>query len=330
MTYFIDNAELPKLWRSYLSVLKNSTFKQLTLPRARDLNRSTDPVVTPISASCNNISITKDHHYKYLELCGYKKHTQTQTISAEREQMVPSPYIQVLASPLHLQIISHPAFPFSPFGMIHVRNEIELIEPITTRDSLDILCTFNSVQTLPSGHEGQIVTTAFKQGRRVWHSDLTFLIRKNRARNAKPKRKKATEGVLDDEMLSSNASPLLTTSWELPSQLGWKYARISNDYNPIHLSKLTSRVFGFPSPIAHGMWTLARSSATLSELISSFTPHRMTIHFKRPAFLTNPVNFEAYSQDNEQRRKLAYHVYSDDPSRQTIAWGMIQSNDSST
>ena len=40
--------------------------------------------------------------------------------------------------------------------------------------------------------------------------------------------------------------------WELPAGAGRRYARVSGDYNPIHLWALTARPFGFRAPILHG------------------------------------------------------------------------------
>lgn len=59
-------------------------------------------------------------------------------------------------------------------------------------------------------------------------------------------------------------------TWDLPGTLGRRYARVSGDWNPIHLSSLTARPFGYRRPIAHGMWTLGRAFAAMP-LPESFT-----------------------------------------------------------
>ena len=51
--------------------------------------------------------------------------------------------------------------------------------------------------------------------------------------------------------------------WRLASDLGRRYAAVSGDTNPIHLSPLTSWLGGFRRPIVHGMWTHARALAAL-------------------------------------------------------------------
>ncbi|MEV4339612.1 MaoC/PaaZ C-terminal domain-containing protein [Streptomyces sp. NPDC049590] len=49
--------------------------------------------------------------------------------------------------------------------------------------------------------------------------------------------------------------------WRLGADVGRRYGAVSGDRNPIHLYPLTARLFGFPRPVAHGMWTLARCLA---------------------------------------------------------------------
>jgi acyl dehydratase len=87
---------------------------------------------------------------------------------------------------------------------------------------------------------------------------------------------------------SSEALPAAAT-WKLPGDLGRRYGAVSGDLNPIHLHSLTARLFGFPSAIAHGMWTKARCLAALgSEL-----PERFSVEaaFKRPILLPATVQF---------------------------------------
>ncbi|MEL6349641.1 MAG: MaoC/PaaZ C-terminal domain-containing protein, partial [Myxococcota bacterium] len=80
-----------------------------------------------------------------------------------------------------------------------------------------------------------------------------------------------------------------SVAWRLPENLGRKYARISGDYNPIHLSALTARPFGFRRAIIHGMWTKARCLAQLDLR----APCEIAVHFLRPASLPSAVYFNA-------------------------------------
>ena len=64
---------------------------------------------------------------------------------------------------------------------------------------------------------------------------------------------------------------------------------MSGDLNPIHMHPLSARLFGFPSAIAHGMWTKARCLAALEpRLPDAFT---VEVAFKKPILLPGKVEF---------------------------------------
>ena len=76
--------------------------------------------------------------------------------------------------------------------------------------------------------------------------------------------------------------------WRVPADAGRRYAAVSGDVNPIHLSGLTAKAFGFPRAIAHGMWVKARALAALSgRLPDAFT---IDVAFRKPLFLPSTVD----------------------------------------
>ncbi|MGA9716483.1 MAG: MaoC/PaaZ C-terminal domain-containing protein, partial [Aeromicrobium sp.] len=77
--------------------------------------------------------------------------------------------------------------------------------------------------------------------------------------------------------------------WKLPGDLGRRYGAVSGDRNPINLYPLTAKAFGFPSNIAHGMWTKANCLATLqSRLPEAYT---VDVEFQKPILLPSTVAF---------------------------------------
>lgn len=71
------------------------------------------------------------------------------------------------------------------------------------------------------------------------------------------------------------------------SDAGRRYAAVSGDVNPIHLYPLTARAAGMPGPIAHGMWTFARSVAALGHTSSAATAR---VWFERPVRVPSTVD----------------------------------------
>lgn len=67
-------------------------------------------------------------------------------------------------------------------------------------------------------------------------------------------------------------------------QLEGGYARAAGDYNPIHLSAPSAKLFGFPRAIAHGLWNKARSLAALGERLPA-SGYRVEVRFQKPVLL---------------------------------------------
>jgi acyl dehydratase len=73
--------------------------------------------------------------------------------------------------------------------------------------------------------------------------------------------------------------------WELSGGAGRRYARVSGDYNPIHLWPWTARPFGFRAPILHGFASAARAAHALVERRMGGDPaalRRMRVAFRAP------------------------------------------------
>ena len=70
------------------------------------------------------------------------------------------------------------------------------------------------------------------------------------------------------------------------------YAGASGDRNPIHVSSLGAKAFGFPRTIAHGMWSAAAVLGTVSGKIPDSVTY--TVKFGKPIVLPAKVN--AYAE----------------------------------
>jgi acyl dehydratase len=62
---------------------------------------------------------------------------------------------------------------------------------------------------------------------------------------------------------------------------------VSGDVNPIHLHPLTAKAMGFPTAIAHGMWTYARTLAALGPAAGG--PSTSRVWFRKPVLLPGSV-----------------------------------------
>jgi acyl dehydratase len=90
---------------------------------------------------------------------------------------------------------------------------------------------------------------------------------------------------------------VLSSSFQAPAGLGRRYGFVSGDVNPIHMSNLTARAFGFPRAIAHGMWSLARLAAEF-DAGQIDGACELDVRFKLPIYLPSTVTLQRWSIDN--------------------------------
>lgn len=196
-------------------------------------------------------------------------------------RMLPPTYPQVLAAPLHLALFTAPDFPLNPTGIVHLANRIRLLRPLTAMTPLQLRAGIVAQQHTPRGCELVVRTEAGPPGQSApWMAEAKLL-----ARYAEPARarRRHRPGPRPRPM-----RPLQVFS--LSRNLGRRYARVSGDYNPIHLGTLPARMFGFQRAIAHGMWSLARVLSALTPLPS---PVEIDAEFRRPLLLPSRVEIIA-------------------------------------
>ena len=84
---------------------------------------------------------------------------------------------------------------------------------------------------------------------------------------------------------------------DIRENTGWRYARISGDFNPIHLTARTASMFGFKQAVAHGMWSLGRCLGSAAPQLPN---GRMQIdtQFKLPVYLPSQALARTWPVEN--------------------------------
>lgn len=77
----------------------------------------------------------------------------------------------------------------------------------------------------------------------------------------------------------------ISTTLETSKKHTKAYAKVSGDYNPIHLNGLMARLFGFKAPIVHGMDMAARLLNVASKEVNTGLIKKCRFDFKRPVFV---------------------------------------------
>jgi acyl dehydratase len=199
---------------------------------------------------------------------------------------LPVTYPHVLAFPLQVALMTDRSFPLALPGLVHVRNTIEQHRPIGTEEPLGLEVWAERFDAHRSGATVDLCASVSAGSAEVWRSRSTYL-----ARGAH-----APEGAREaDVEVPVGALERMAAQWRVPEDAGRRYAKVSGDVNPIHLSGLTAKAFGFKRAIAHGMWVKARALAALSGRL----PQALTVDvaFRKPLFLPSTVTLATEQVD---------------------------------
>ena len=219
----------------------------------------------------HDVPMDPEHVTAYAAVCGFP-----------HKDTVPVTYPHMLAFPLHMSIMTDGWFPFPAVGTVHVENSITQHRPVRVSEKLQVTARAAHLRPHAKGRVFDLLTTVHSQGELVWEGISTYL----------------RLGKGDDQAVAGMAftdTPEGRTEWDLPADLGRRYAAVSGDHNPIHLYPLTAKAFGFPRQIAHGMWSKARCLAAIENRL----PDAVTVEvaFKKPILLPGTVAFGTERND---------------------------------
>ncbi|MCQ6556530.1 MaoC/PaaZ C-terminal domain-containing protein [Streptomyces sp. C10-9-1] len=209
---------------------------------------------------------------------------------------LPLLYPHVLGFPLALRIMAERAFPLPLPGLVHTRVELARTGPaLRADDRPDLHVHAESLVPHRRGTEVVVVTEARIGGEPVWVSRSRYLARHRTAAPDAPPGSAGTPdtapGERDRGRDRDAPEPPGLARWELPGDLGRRYAAASGDRNPVHLHALTARPFGFRRAVAHGMWSLARCLAEAERAEGPAAGAQAA--FRAPVLLPGAVDYAA-------------------------------------
>jgi acyl dehydratase len=235
-------------------------------------------------ARVERVKLQQDDVAKYAAVCGF-----------DAAAGVPVTYPHVLAMPLHLKIFSTEAFPLRPMGLIHLSNVIETPGEVRPGLAVDMDVALRNYRKTDAGMVFDLDSQLATGGKVLWRETCVFLSRwpdsveRTGARPPRPPKAPKDARVLQELDVS------LRTAWD--------YARVSRDFNPIHLNDRAARFFGLRGAISHGMWSLARAMAAESRK-ASVKGSRLETQFLTPVQLPAKVTIKEWTEGGETRRAM--------------------------
>jgi hypothetical protein len=265
----LEFARAPAIWSMYPGILMSR--KPALVPDGGEVPR--------IESRLAKVVIERKHLAAYSEICG-----------AAAGATLPIAYPHVLAMPLHLAMLGAEAFPVKLFGLVHVQNRIAMRQPLSAEEPAEIRAWIEGHRETERGQEFELHTEYVVAGDAIWDETCTFLARRKPPAGAKPGGARNADGAPD-------AAAMKSSSFRAPSGLGRRYGFISGDFNPIHMTDLSARAFGFPRAIAHGMWSLGRSASDF-EAEQFNGGCELSVTFKLPIYMPSWLMLQRWSIEN--------------------------------
>jgi len=217
----------------------------------------------------------------YRKVCGFAD-----------DGLLPPTYPHILAFALQMQLLTAKEFPFPLLGLIHLSNRIRVLRPMGGISRAQVSVRVHNLQPHPKGATFEVLTSLDDQLGPLWEAESQMLCR----------------GVkLDGEPVEQHWEPsqVLTqvAQWKASADIGRQYAKVSGDYNPIHLSAASAKLFGFPTAIAHGLWNKARTLAALADHLPKANLE-IAVHFRKPVRLPSEVSLLASAPGSSGELRL--------------------------
>ena len=258
---------LPKAHTTYANIIKSL----IPIGNSGKVSKDQLPQATYF---VDDLHIDQSNLDDYRKICGFIDNGK-----------IPITYFSVLSQSLQMNMMVKEPFPFAMLGLVHVDNLVTQYRQIGERETVSMSVTFDNLRDHAQGQQFDFVTIVKSQDDVIWEGTSTYLARsvKKGSSSTKSKPRPITvKPMVDEEGVHK--------IFEVPEDIGRRYAFVSGDFNLIHLHPLSARAFGFPKAIAHGMWSKAKCLAMMGELPDACSAQ---VSFKLPIFLPAEVELIA-------------------------------------
>lgn len=186
---------------------------------------------------------------------------------------VPLTYPFALTFPTVMALVTGFDFPFAAMGSVHLENHITQYRPIAVTDTVGAAVHAENLREHRKGLLVDIVTEVKVGNDVAWHQVTTFLHQQRTSLSDEPKPPPQKPPKLGPPNAVLRITPALIRH----------YASVGGDHNPIHTNPIAAKLFGFPTVIAHGMFTAAAVLANIEGQLPGAVKY--SVRFAKPVVL---------------------------------------------
>lgn len=239
----------------YSTLLIRALLKRVDLDAAAHIG--------PVSLTNSSFRFDRQRLERYRNYFGFNQHS------------LPLPFLFIATQNEQLQLFTHSRTAIRPLGLVHTHIEFEQLVELDPMQTYQFKLELQNERRIERGLAFEVLGTFFCNGEKVafYRSGYLMLMPQKRSGS------KAKNSSLPIERSQ-------ISRFTLDVKQAREYARLSGDFNPIHLAKWSAKLFGFNSPIIHGMYMVARLQALISD---TSLPDPAAFVFKRPILLPSEV-----------------------------------------
>ncbi|OBI04090.1 MaoC/PaaZ C-terminal domain-containing protein [Mycobacterium scrofulaceum] len=186
---------------------------------------------------------------------------------------LPLTYPFAMTFPTMMSLVTGFDFPFAAMGSVHMENHITQYRPIAVTDTVGVQVHAENLREHRKGLLVDLVTDVNVGNDTAWHQVTTFLHQQRTSLSDEPKPPPQKQPKLPSPSTVMRVSPGLIR----------RYAVVSGDHNPIHTNPIAAKLFGFPTVIAHGMFSAAAVLANIEARLPDAVKY--SVRFGKPLVL---------------------------------------------
>ena len=240
---------------------------------------ASDAPIEPVELEARSVVLSAAHLQRYRDVC-----------EVRAGGMLPPAYLHVVAMPMHMQLFIARQFPVKVLGLIHLRNTIRVLRDVDVKTPLRLRVNFDTMRLTELGQEYDFTTRYDQNGEVVWEEVSTMFARGAATSKEGGKRPSIERSAHPD-------AGVAIETLNVGDNTGWRYARVSGDFNPIHLTARTARMFGFKQAVAHGMWSLGRCLAAAAPQLPA-SRIQIDTQFKLPVYIPSQALARTWAVQN--------------------------------
>ncbi len=196
---------------------------------------------------------------------------------------IPVSYFYLLSQGVQTLLMIDKTFPLPIPGMVHIKTKVTQFSETSLHEALEI----KSVVEIDNKEEGSLLPRFsehfYQNGIKVVEIESIYLLKRKTKKKSYTKR--------ENKIIENKDSNWLEESWNIKRGESMKYAKLSGDFNPIHVSTIFAWLAGFKGKIIQGWYSASRTVAKI-EKETGMPVKSIDIEFLRPLGIPNKSNLE--------------------------------------